>query len=71
MQAAEEAEAAADLLQKAEAALAEVASAEAAAAETGIHSPHRDHVPRRGQRSPVACCLDKACCNPHISLAIT
>lgn len=35
MQAAEEAEAAADLLQKAEAALAEVASAEAAAAETG------------------------------------
>ena len=35
MQAAEEAEAAANLLQKAEAALAEVASAEAAAAETG------------------------------------
>ncbi len=70
MQAAEEAEAAADLLQKAEAALAEVASAEAAAAETGIHSPHRDHS-QAGQRSPVACCLDKACCNPHISLAIT
>ena len=36
MQAAEEAEAAADLLQKAEAALAEVANAEAAAAETGV-----------------------------------
>ena len=38
VQAAEEAESAADLLQKAEAALEEVARAEAAAAETGEHS---------------------------------
>ena len=37
VQAAEEAESAADLLQKAEAALEEVARAEAAAAETGTH----------------------------------
>ncbi len=41
MQAAEEAEAAADLLQKAEAALAEVANAEAAAAETGVPMHHK------------------------------
>ena len=37
VQAAEEARSAADLLQKAEAALEEIARAEAAAAETGMH----------------------------------
>ncbi len=40
MQAAEEAERAADLLQKAEAALEDVTKAEAAAAETGYFPSH-------------------------------
>ena len=44
MQAAEEAKVAADLLQKAEAALEEVAQAEAATAETGVTMPVRPQV---------------------------